>query len=181
VIWGTEERFLAAYYGGYGDPVYYFTATAEARRISPSPTANRPSVIVPGITRDANRAVIAGDFGEGVGYYIVVFNNSFFEKLFDADPPGNNYPSPLPITDPESDLVTRVYVALDDADGSPRLMCFVRESNTLIDLAPLPLSLSQEERAAWWLSPDDATIMLAADGINAGLWRIDLNDLPDCA
>lgn len=181
VYWQPEERFLAYYFGGYGDPVYYFTANAEARRISPSPATTRPSIIVPGITRDANRAVIAGDFNdEGLGYYIAVFNNNFFEKLFDATPPGNNYPSPLPLTDPETDLVSVIYLAMDDEEGNPRLMCFNREENELHDLAPLPMSITQDERAQWWLSPDEESIALAANGVNGGLWWIDLTALPAC-
>jgi hypothetical protein len=181
VIWGTDERFLAVYFGGYGDPVLYTTATAEAQRIAPAPTSSRPSQIIPGITRDARRAVIAGDFADGLGYYLLVFNNNFFEKLFDATPPGNNYPPPIPITDPQSDLVSHIYLALDDADGSPRLMCFDRATATLTDLAPLPFSLGQGERAGWWLSPDDRTIALAANGVSAGLWTIDLAALPACS
>lgn len=181
VYWQPEERFLAYYFGGYGDPVYYFTANAEARRISPTPDRNRPSIIVPGITRDANRAVIAGDFDEqGMGYYIAVFNNNFFEKLFDALPPGNNYPSPLPLTDPETDLVTHIYLAMDDEEGKPRLMCFNREESDLHDLAPLPINITEDERAQWWLSPDNQSIALAANGVNGGLWWIDLGALPAC-
>jgi hypothetical protein len=180
IIWGADERFIAVYFGGYGDPVLYTTATAEAQRISPAPTSSRPSQIIPGITRDARRAVIAGDFDDGTGYYLIVFNNNFFEKLFDAAPPGNNYPPPLLITDPQSDLVSRIYLALDDESGSPRLMCFNRESRLLTDLAPLPFSLGQGERAGWWLSPDDRTIALGANGVSAGLWTIDLTALPGC-
>ncbi|MBK8020564.1 MAG: hypothetical protein IPK19_03810 [Chloroflexi bacterium] len=181
VYWQPEERFLAYYFGGYGDPVVYFTATAEARAISPSPANNRPSLIVPGISRDANRAVIAGEFGEGMGYYIVVFNNGFFEKLFEAEPPGNNYPAPLLTADAETNLIDRIYVALDDANGAARLMCFSREDEQLHDLAPLPMRLTENQRAAWWLSPDEQTIALGVTGIHGGLWTIDLTELPPCA
>ncbi|MCK6577309.1 MAG: hypothetical protein L6Q98_04310 [Anaerolineae bacterium] len=181
VHWQPEGRFLAYYFGGYGDPVVYFTATAEAQPISAAPANNRPSQIVPGISRDANRAVIAGIFGEGEGYYITVFNNGFFEKLFDATPPGNNYPAPLLVTDPATELVSRIYLALDDETGAARLMCFNRDDDTLHDLAPLPLELAEEERAAWWFSPDERKIALAATGLHSGLWLIDLDVLPDCA
>ncbi|MBL8134502.1 MAG: hypothetical protein JNL42_21765 [Anaerolineae bacterium] len=181
IYWQPEGRFLAYYFGGYGDPVVYFTATAEAQPISASPANNRPSQIVPGISRDANRAVIAGTFGEGEGYYITVFNNGFFEKLFDGAPPGNNYPAPLLVTDPATELVSRIYVALDDESGAARLMCFNRDDDTLRDLAPLPLELAEEERAAWWISPDERKVALAATGLHSGLWLIDLEVLPDCA
>jgi len=150
-------------------------------------------VIVPGISRDARRAVIAGNFDErgnskalddatglGVGYYLTVLDDTFFEKLFDAELPGNNYPSPLVFTNPEDNLVNRIYVALDDAEGDPRLMCFNRDEGELYDLAPLPFRLAEDERAQWWLSPDDNTIALAANGVHGGMWLIDVTMLPVC-
>ena len=62
IYWQPQERFLAYYYGAYGDPVYYFVADAEARVISPPLDKNPPSVIVPGLSRDGRRIVVAGDF-----------------------------------------------------------------------------------------------------------------------
>ena len=41
--------------------------------------------------------------------------------------------------------------------------------------------LADDERAWWWLSTDESQIALAADGVNGGLWLIDLTALPDCA
>lgn len=181
ITWGSDDRFLATYFGGFGDPVLYYTATARGQRISPTTLSNRASQIVPGISRDANRAIIAGDFADGLGYYLVVFNNNFFDKLFDATPPGNNYPAPIPIVDATTGLVTRVYAAIDDDDGAPALWCFNREVGTLTRLAPLPFRLAQEESAVWWLAPDDATVALAANGVGAGLWHIDLAAMPECS
>ncbi|MFN8451650.1 MAG: hypothetical protein U0521_24435 [Anaerolineae bacterium] len=57
---------------------------------------------------------------------------------------------------------------------------FNRDEGQLHDLAPLPLKLADDERAWWWLSPDESQIALAADGVNGGLWLIDLTELPDC-
>lgn len=180
IHWQPDERFIAYYFGAYGDPVLYFTATAENVRISPSLLNNPPSVIVPGITRDARRVVVAGTFDDVTGYFLYVVNNNFFEPLFEAEPPGNNYPAPIPLVDPETDLVSRVYVARD-VDGVPTLQCFNRDADALIDLAPLPIRLTLDERAWWWLSPNDRYIALAADGANSGAWLIDLEALPDCA
>jgi hypothetical protein len=180
IYWQPDERFLAYYYGAYGDPVYYFTATAEAVPISPFVDDNQPSITVPGVSRDARRVVVTGDFGDGLGYYLHVVTNNFFEKLFDATPPGNNYPSPLLLSGGEDDLITRVYLALDDENGEPRLYCFNREQSALIDLAPLPFRLSTAERAQWWLSPDDRRIALAVSAARGGLWMIDLEVLPAC-
>ena len=181
VYWLPEERFLAYYYGAFGDPVSYFTATAESAVISPPISRNPRSLIVPGVSRDARRVVIAGDFGEGLGYYLYVVTNGFFEQLFaPADIPGNNYPAPLLLSGGEDDLITRVYAAIP-VDGVAQLQCFNRDEGVLYDLAPLPLDLGDSDRAWWWLSPDDSTIALAANGVNGGLWRIDLTALPACA
>jgi hypothetical protein len=179
IYWLDNDRFLASYFGAYGDPVLYFTADAEGRFISPSPLDNRPSAIMPGPSRDARRVVIAGDFEDGTGYYLNVLTYSFFELLFEAELPGNNWPGPLPIVDPERDLVVRVYVARPE-DGIPMIQCFNREEGVLHDLATLPLNLTESDRAQWWISPDERTIALASSGINGGLWLIDLNSLPDC-
>lgn len=182
IYWQPDERFIAYYFGAYGDPVYYFTADAEARVISPALPNNPPSITVPGVSRDARRVVISGDFDEGMGYYLYVVTNGFFEKLFEAVPPGNNYPAPIPVEDDASGdaLITRVYVALP-VDGVPHLQCFNRSENVLYDLAPLPLDLGENARAWWWLSPDNSQIALAADGVQGGLWLIDLAALPPCA
>ncbi len=181
IYWQPEERFLAYYYGAYGDPVYYFTATAEAAPISPFVDDNEPSMTVPGVSRDARRVVVSGDFNdEGLGYYLHVVTNDFFEKLFDADPAGSNYPAPLLISGGEDDLITRIYFALDNADGNPRLQCFNRDDGDLYDLAPLPFDLSTDERAGWWFSPDDRFIALAVSAARGGLWLIDLDALPAC-
>ncbi len=181
VYWLPEERFLAYYYGAFGDPVSYFTATAASAVISPPISRNPPSLIVPGVSRDARRVVIAGDFDDGLGYYLYVVTNGFFEQLFvPADIPGNNYPAPLLLSGGADDLITRVYAAIP-VDGVAQLQCFNRDEGVLYDLAPLPLDLGDSDRAWWWLSPDDSMIALAANGVNGGLWRIDLTALPACA
>ncbi len=180
IYWQPDERFIAYYFGAFGDPVLYFTATAESVRISPALLNNPPSVIVPGITRDARRVVLAGTFDDVTGYYLYVVSNNFFELLFEGDSPGNNYPAPLVLTEPEDDLVNQMYVARD-VDGVPTLQCFNREAGELIDLTPLPIRLTTDERAWWWLSPDESTIALVANGVNGGAWLIDLEALPACA
>ncbi len=148
--------------------------------ISPPLAKNPPSLIVPGVSRDARRVVIAGDFEDGLGYYLYVVTNGFFEKLFEAEIPGNNYPAPIPLSGGDDDLITRVYAAIP-VDGEPHLQCFNRDEGVLYDLAPLPLDLGDGDRAWWWLSPDNNTIALAANGVNGGLWLIDLAALPACA
>ncbi|MFN8451649.1 MAG: hypothetical protein U0521_24430 [Anaerolineae bacterium] len=92
IYWQPEERFIAYYFGAYGDPVYYFVADAEARVISPALDRNPPSVIAPGLSRDGRRVVVAGTFEDVTGYYLYVVTNGFFELQFEAEPPGNNFP-----------------------------------------------------------------------------------------
>ncbi|MEO8392696.1 MAG: hypothetical protein ABI700_06870 [Chloroflexota bacterium] len=180
IYWQPQERFLAYYFGAYGDPVYYFAGDAEARTISPSIDRNPPSVIVPGLSRDGRRIVVAGTFDDVTGYYLYVATNGFFELQFKADPPGNNYPAPIPLAHPtDSDTVDQIYVALP-VDGAAHLECFNRSEGTLHDLAPLPITLADDEHAWWWIAPDDSKIALAATGVNGGLWLIDLNALPSC-
>jgi hypothetical protein len=197
VYWLGEGRFLATYYGTYGDPVLYFTADAEARAISPGPLRNYESAINPGASRDGRRVVLAGDFEDGPGYYIRVVSNGFFEQLFAGAFPGNNYPSPLPFLSEEGDRVAQVLVARDVAAGAWSLseplpgetddtpiavmQCFNRDEGVLYDLARLPLRLLPGARAQWWLSPDERTIALVADGPDGGLWLIDRAALPACA
>lgn len=179
VHWLPEERFLAYYFGAYGDPVLYYTATAEGQRISPQLDGNPESEIVPGASADGRRIVFAGTVEDERGYFLYVTSNNFIELLFQAEPPGNNYPPPIPLVDPESDLVNRVYTALD-MDGENRLVCFNRDTGDLHDLALLPLDLQPDDRAAWWIAPDEQTIALGVTGANGGLWLIDLAALPSC-
>lgn len=184
IEWVDDDRFLAAYYGAVGDEVLWFTADAEARAISPAPTVNRRSVTAPGVTRDARRVVVGGTFdteaGEGVtGYYLNVVTNGFFELLLEAELPGNNYPPPAPVVNVAEDLVARVYFARP-VNGRPTLQCFNRAQQTMVNLAPLPLALTESDRAGLWLSPDETTLALAANGAGGGLWLIDLAALPAC-
>ncbi|MFN8378017.1 MAG: hypothetical protein U0452_05035 [Anaerolineae bacterium] len=185
IDWLDGNRFLASYYGAYGEPVIWFTADAEARAISPAPSANRPSVTVPGATSDARRVVIGGTFdteaGQGItGYYLNVVTNGFFELLFEASLPGNNFPPPVLVVDPAEDLVTRIYVARTVGDQA-MLQCFNRADGVLVDLAELPAGLLQAERSGLWLSPDENELALTANGPAGGLWLIDLTALPACS
>lgn len=180
IYWQPNERFIAYYFGAYGDPVYYFVADAEARVISPALANNPPSVIAPGLSRDGRRVVIAGEYNGVSGYFLYVVTNNFFETLFEAEPPGNNFPAPLMISGGDEDLITQIYVARV-VDDEPWLQCYNRDEGELYDLARLPLKLANDERAWWWLSPDNSHIALAADGVNGGLWMIDLSALPACS
>lgn len=184
IEWLDDDRFIARYFGAFGDPVLYFTANAEGLAISPAPANNPPSVILPGASRDGRRVIIAGAFdteaGEDItGYYIHVLTNGFFELLFEAAPPGLNYPQPIPIVDAEEDVVSYIYI-LRPVNGENRLQCFNRGEGRLVDLTSVPLALADGDRSGMWLSPDGSIIAIAATGTNSGLWLVDLTELTAC-
>jgi hypothetical protein len=183
IIWLPENRFMAYYYGALGDDVIYFTSDADSRAISRPPLRSKPSLIVPGVSADGLRAIIGGTFEDGItGYYIDLLAQNFTELLLESELPGNNYPPPVPLLNREGDRVIVVYL-FRPIDGENRLQCYYRPlegENELIDLAPMPFNLADDERAWSFLAPDQRTIALAANGLNGGLWLIDLEALPDC-
>lgn len=184
ITWLEDGNFLAYYYGAYGDPVTYFTASVDGRILSEAPTETLPSLTVPGASFDGDTIIFSTEVEGKTGYYTkpAAFPNP--ELLFESPLPGNNWPGP--IYQEDSDGARFIYAALPlTPDPSPsgrggKLACFNRQTETLVDLSPLPLELATDERAGWWLSPDGNTIALAANGVNSGLWLIDLNGLPSC-
>jgi hypothetical protein len=88
----------------------------------------------------------------------------------------------VPLLNDEGDRVTQIYL-IRPVDGADRLQCFYRPTDgesRLIDLASAPLRLAIDERAWSFLSPDQRYIALSANGVNSGLWLIDLQALPAC-
>lgn len=171
IYWLDAGRFLAYYYGAYGDPVLYFTASVDGQRLSEPPDRAAPSLITPGASPDGTRVVIAArDDQDSAGYYLKRAAYPGLELLFEAEPPGSNWPGPL-FGRAAGDEV--IYAALPAGDEA-RLACFNLQTRQLHDLSPLPLRLANDERARWWLSPDGQHIALAADGVNGGLWLVEL-------
>jgi hypothetical protein len=175
--WLRDGRFLAYYYGAYGDPVLYFTADVNGQTLSEAPENADPSLIVPGASPDGTRIVLAAEVGGVTGYYLKRAAYDGLDLLFEAEPPGNNWPGPLFRQD--EDGATFVYAALP-GEGQARLACFNLQSRRLNDLSPLPLRLTGDARGRWWLSPDNRHIALAADGTDGGLWLVSLDELPAC-
>lgn len=184
VDWLSDDVFLAYYYGASNDPVYYFTATAAGQPVSMHPDRLPLSGIVPGVSPDGRRAVISGTFDDETGYFLEsLVNDAPPQLLFTAEPPGNNWPAPLfDVTPGENggDVAQEHLYIARPVDGEARLQCYSLQNGGPVDLSPLPLSLGLDERADWWLSPDGATLALAANGANGGLWLIDLTTLPGC-
>lgn len=178
ITWLDNGTFLAAYYGAVGDPVAYFTATVEGRMLSEPPETNPLSIITPGATPDGEWIVFAAEIDGITGYYWKRAAFAGASLLFQMDPPGNNWPGPV-VDDAGED--GRFIYAAAPVNGEARLLCYNLGDAELHDLTPLPLQLGTDERAVWSLSPEANTIALAADGINGGLWLIDLNTVGDCA
>ena len=65
-------------------------------------------------------------------------------------------------------------------DSGPTLVCYNVQTKATHDLTTLPLQLTDDEQAWWWLSPNRNTIALAAEGIHGGLWLINLNATRAC-
>ncbi len=181
-VFTPQGMFLAYYYGTYGDPVRYITASVRGGAISLGINEVTPSVTVPGVTDDGQRAIISGTFpidGKDVtGYFWQRVGSSGRELLFETDQlPGNNYPAPLFW---RVDSNTRFIYIIRPINAIPTLQCLHYESKTLTTLTPVPLNLASSERAGVWLSPDGKTLALAATGAHGGLWQIDLTLLPSC-
>lgn len=179
VIWLRDGVFLAYYYGAQGDPVLYFTANVEGGILSEHPADTLPSLIVPGASPDGSRIILAATINDVTGYYLkqAPYPNTA-ELLFEADPPGNNWPPPI-YWRPPDDSPRVIYIARP-VDGEARLQCFNLTTRQLRDLSPLPLQLATDERASWWLSPDNQRIALAANGLHSGLWMIELSAFESC-
>lgn len=182
-VWSPLGNFVAYYFGAYGEPVRYFTASAQNGLISALLENNTPSMTVPGLTDDARRVIISGTFpdenGEEVtGYYLSSVITQQLELLFAVDElPGNNYPAPVYY---RAAANTRYIYVVRPVEDEVLLQCYFREGEELSTLDALPLQLTPGERAWAWLSPDANTLALGADGAHGGLWLIDLSAYDVC-
>jgi hypothetical protein len=177
ITWLNEGAFIAYYYGATGDPVFYFTGNVDGRVLSERPENNPTSLIAPGASPNGQRIVFAAEQEGQTGYYLKQAAYPGATLLFEADVPGNNWPGPL--VEQDIDGRTFIYVALPEENGA-QMSCFNQTTGELHELSALPLNLATDERAWWFLSPENNMIALAADGIHGGLWLIDLAELPSC-
>lgn len=177
IIWGGEsDSFVAYYFGAYGEMVRYFTANANSERISRSVYGATLSYTVPAPNAQATELIITTDEFGPKGYYRKHAFLSTNSLLFEAEPPGNNYPAPEWV---QRGQIDQVYIARP-IDGIPTLQCYNFRTRNLTTLTPLPLNLTENDRGWMWASPDLSTLMLAQNGIYGGLWAIDLTALPPC-
>lgn len=182
-IWSPVGNFVAYYFGAYGEPVYYFTASANESLISALLPDNTPSVTVPGLTDDARSVIISGTFEDAAGeekraYWLSSVITQQRELLFEVDElTGNNYPAPAYF---RKDASTRYIYVIRPLDGLTTLQCFYHEGEELTTLTQLPLQLSSDERAWSWLSEDNRSLAVAANGDHGGLWVVDLTAFEGC-
>jgi hypothetical protein len=169
--------FVAYYHGGYGDDVLYQVGNVDGRQFSQHATISLPSEIVPGVAANGRGVVIATTIDDVRGYYLKQTTNDFTILMFEAEPPGNNWPAPFYEITPDGQ---RWIYVVRPVDGVARLQCYNPDSQQLHDYTALPLQLATDERGWLWLSPDNRTLALAANGVNGGLWTIDLTGFAAC-
>ena len=169
--------FAAYYFGAYGEPVRYFTASIDDGLLSQLLPSNTPSSTIPTPLPDGRKVIIGGTFDDVTGYYL---EGVFFEErelLMEYTVPGNNYPAPIYY--PKSPEEIFIYF-VHPVDGEATLQCYDRMNQELHTLTRLPITLQTDEQAWTWLSPDKSQIALAANGDNSGLWLIDLSVFGVC-
>lgn len=183
-IWLPENRFMAYYFGGYGDGVTYLVASIDGAYFSTPERFSTPSVTIPGIAPDISNLVVSGTFNddETPGFYLKPPAAERFERLFEYEPlPGNNYPAPVYRSRGGLQSEDVIYFALPDDAGGANLACYDRREGDLFTMAPLPLDgLSTANHSKMVLSPDGTQIALRATGVNGGLWVIDLTAFNVC-
>lgn len=182
IQWLPDERFLAYYYGAYGDGVTYLLASTAGAYFSTPERFSVPSVTVPTATPDLSNVIISGAFVDDVrGFYLKPPAAERYALLFAYENlPGNNYPAPVYVSRGGVQAEDVIYFALPDDDNAPRLFCYDRREAQLFDLAPLPFQLDTADRAHMRLSPDGATIALGASGVNGGLWLLQREQFAHC-
>jgi len=163
----TPGIFLAYYFGAYGEPVYYFTGDVEGKMLMGPLETLPPSLTVPGLAADGLHAV-AGMQVDGLSGYYWQSAYGGRELLFEAALPGNNYPAPIVFEN-------RFIYLIRPLEGIPSLQCFNRRTGELVTISALPLRLTRESRAWSWLSPRGTALAVAANGVEGGLWRVDLS------
>ncbi len=177
IQWQDGDVFMAYYFGAYGEEVLYFTASARSGRISRSVYIVAPSDIIPAMNTFGTYVVLATTFDGITGYWYRHVFLTDRRLLFEADPPGNNWPAPIY----EDQLMPDPLIYITrPVDGEARLQCFNMDTDELIDLTAIPLDLTIADRGWMWLSPEGTHIALASNGLAGGLWIIDLAQLPDC-
>lgn len=184
INWINEGRFIAYYYGAYGDGVTYLVASVDAAYYSTPERFTTPSVTVPAVTPNIGGVIVSGTFNndETPGFYVKLPASEAYTRWFEWENlPGNNYPAPVYRSRGGAQADDVVYFALPDANDNPRLHCYDRREGELYDLAPLPFRLGTEDRASMALSPDGTQIALGANGVNGGVWLIDLDTFDVCA
>lgn len=185
-VWSPLGNFAAYYFGSYGEPVRYITASMDrGGRISAGVDENTMSQTVPGVVDDAQRVIISGTFqqpnGQTLsGYFFSSVITQGRELMFEVpadELPGNNYPAPAYW---RKDNNTRYVYIVRPINGETTLQCFFREEDELTTLTTLPIDFDPGMRAWSSLSPARNTLAVYANGPHGGLWLVDLNTFDAC-
>lgn len=173
---GDGGVFVAWFHAGQGTAVSYAVGNSEGRRLSLHPSEAIPSRTLPGVSASGRGLVIGATIDGVTGYFLKDSASNFSQLMFEAEPPGHHWPAPWYAHSPGG---RRIYIARP-VDGQARLQCYNPDSETLHDLSPLPLQLAPDARSRMALSPDFTTLALAANGVDGGLWLIDLQRFAFC-
>ncbi len=173
---GDSGVFVAWFHAGHGTAVSYAVGNSEGRRLSLHPSEAIPSRTVPGVSANGRGVVISATIDGVTGYFLKDSATNYAVPMFEAEAPGNHWPAPWFANSPAG---RRIYIARP-VEGQARLQCYNPDSQTLHDLSPLPLQLAPDARSRMALSPDFTTLALAANGVNGGLWLIDLQRFAFC-
>ncbi|MCY4023172.1 MAG: hypothetical protein OXF32_06975 [Anaerolineaceae bacterium] len=173
---GDSGVFVAWFHAGQGTEVSYAVGNSEGRRLSLLPAEAIPSRTVPGVSASGHGLVISATIDGVTGYFLKDSATNFAVPMFEAEPPGHHWPAPWYASTPGG---RRIYIARP-VEGQARLQCYNPDSETLHDLSPLPLRLAPDARSRMALSPDFTTLALAANGVDGGLWLIDLQRFALC-
>ncbi|MCY4106691.1 MAG: hypothetical protein OXG02_08305 [Chloroflexi bacterium] len=176
IDWLGPGRFLAHFYGSFGDDVRYLTAQVDGRRLSRPVSESLPSQTRPGASQDGLLLVLGLAEEAPPGYYLKPAAGSALDLMYATALPGNNVPAPILYRDDEQRLAFFITPAAGEAPW--QLVCLNRYSDTARVLSPLPILLPREQRAWLALSPDASLLALAADDAQGGLWLLDLPQRP---
>ena len=178
VNWLGKGRFLVHYYGAYGDPVRYTTATVSGQRLGSPIETSLPSQTRPGASADGLLLALGLPDADPPGYYLKAANRDGLTLLYATGLPGNHAPAPILYRDGEESLAFFVIPA--EAGAHWQLVCLNRNTSDAKVLSDLPIFLARTERAWLSLAPDGRRLALAADGGKGGLWLLEWASDPPC-
>lgn len=174
IDWLGPGRFLAHFYGSYGEDVRYLTAQVDGRRLSSPVSDSWPSQTRPGASQDGRLLILGLAEEDPPGYYLKPTIGSALDLLYATALPGNNAPAPILYRDEQQRLAFFITPNETEGDAPWQVVCLNRDTAIARILSPLPILLPRDQRAWFALSPDASLLALSADGAEGGLWLLDV-------